>query len=134
MMDEDLLRMMIRPFGLIVLPPVLWAALVQAATIGFLVAVTSNVGTASKQAYSLKPYRGGLCFLSAIVGSLLGVPAGGRLGDSIDHTGIAGPSARAFVSHGYAGLDNDCSLSDDDSKLSTTQATNVCLIYVTVPS
>ncbi|KAK2592891.1 hypothetical protein QQS21_009423 [Conoideocrella luteorostrata] len=80
---ENFLRMMIRPFGLILLPPVLWAALVQAATIGFLVAVTSNVDPAFEQAYHFKPYQVGLCFISAIVGSLLGLPAGGHFGDMV---------------------------------------------------
>ena len=33
---ESMLTMFLRPLGLIVLPPVLWAALVQSVTIGFL--------------------------------------------------------------------------------------------------
>jgi MFS family permease len=80
---ESPFKMMIRPFGLILLPPVLWAALVEAATIGFLVAVTSNVDPAFEQTYQFEPYQVGLCFVSAIVGSLLGLPAGGHLGDII---------------------------------------------------
>lgn len=80
---ENFFKMMIRPFGLILLPPVLWAALVQAATIGFLVAVTSNVDPAFEQTYDFKPYQVGLCFISAIIGSLLGLPAGGHLGDIV---------------------------------------------------
>lgn len=79
--DESLLKMFIRPFGLIILPPVLWAALVQAVTIGFLVAVTSNVDPAFEQTYRLQPWQVGLCFLGAIIGSLIGFPAGGKLGD-----------------------------------------------------
>lgn len=80
---ENFFKIMIRPFGLILLPPVLWAALVQAATIGFLVAVTSNVDPAFEQAYHFQPYQVGLCFISAIIGSLLGLPAGGHLGDMV---------------------------------------------------
>lgn len=79
--SEGILKMFIRPFGLIVLPPVLWAALVQAVTIGFLVAVTSNVDPAFEEAYRFQPWQVGLCFFAAVVGSLLGLPAGGRLGD-----------------------------------------------------
>ena len=81
--NENMLKMMVRPFGLILLPPVLWAALVQAATIGFLVALTSNVDPAFQLAYHFQPYQVGLCFFSAVIGSLLGLPAGGQLGDKV---------------------------------------------------
>lgn len=83
MTHESLLKMVIRPFGLILLPPVLWAALVQAATIGFLVAVTSNVDVAYEGTYGFEAYQIGLCFIAAILGSLLGMPAGGQMGDWI---------------------------------------------------
>ncbi|EGX94075.1 MFS transporter [Cordyceps militaris CM01] len=79
--NESLLKMVIRPFALILLPPVLWAALVLSVTIGFLVAVTSNVDPAFEEAYRFQPWQVGLCFFAAIIGSLLGLPAGGRLGD-----------------------------------------------------
>ena len=83
---ENFFKMMIRPFGLILLPPVLWAALVQAVTIGFLVAVTSNVDPAFEQTYHFQPYQVGLCFIAGIIGSILGVPAGGHFGDVVaDH-------------------------------------------------
>ncbi|OAQ99203.1 hypothetical protein LLEC1_02269 [Akanthomyces lecanii] len=79
--NESMLKMFIRPFALIVLPSVLWAALVQSVTIGFLVAVTSNVDPAFEQTYRFQPWQVGLCFFAAILGSLLGLPAGGQLGD-----------------------------------------------------
>lgn len=79
--NESLLKMFVRPFALIILPPVLWAALVQSVTIGFLVAVSSNVDPAFEQAYRFQPWQVGLCFFAAVIGSLLGLPAGGKLGD-----------------------------------------------------
>jgi Major Facilitator Superfamily len=81
--DESLAKMFFRPLGLICAPPVLWAALVQSVTIGFLVAVSSNVAPAFQETYGFQPYQVGLCFVSAIVGSILGIPAGGYLGDII---------------------------------------------------
>jgi MFS family permease len=81
--EESLVKMFFRPLGLICLPPVLWAALVQSVTIGFLVAVTSNVAPAFQQTYGFEPYQVGLCFVAAIVGSVLGIPAGGQLGDKV---------------------------------------------------
>ncbi|KAM0807165.1 putative Major facilitator superfamily (MFS) profile domain-containing protein [Seiridium cardinale] len=78
---ESLVKMFVRPLGLILLPPVLWAALVQSVTIGFVVAVTSNVASAYSTAYGFEPWQIGLCFIAAIIGSLLGIPAGGQLAD-----------------------------------------------------
>lgn len=80
---EPLYKIFLRPFGLICLPPVLWSALVQSVTIGFLVAVSSNVGAAFETAYGFESWQVGLCFISACVGSLVGIPAGGQLGDFV---------------------------------------------------
>lgn len=81
--DESLLKLFLRPLGLICLPPVLWAALVESVTIGFLVAVTSNVDVAFEAAYGFQPWQVGLCFFAAVIGSIIGIPAGGHLGDVI---------------------------------------------------
>ncbi|KAJ6446314.1 putative MFS-type transporter [Purpureocillium lavendulum] len=151
--DENLLKMVIRPFGLIMLPPVLWAALVQAATIGFLVAVTSNVDPAFEEAYHFKPYQVGLCFFSAVIGSLLGLPAGGLLGDKVAayltkrNGGIREPEMRlpaimlscitsplALVLFGV-GIQHRLhwicpTIGLGLLNFSITQATNICLVYV----
>lgn len=81
--QESLLKLALRPLGLILLPPVLWAALVQAVTVGFLVAVSSNAGSAFYTAYGFDSWQIGLCFIAGILGALLGIPAGGHLGDMI---------------------------------------------------
>jgi hypothetical protein len=81
--DESLLTLFIRPFALILLPPVLWSACTMAVTIGFLVAVTSNVSPAFEAAYGFKPYQTGLCFFAAIIGSLIGIYCGGHLSDQV---------------------------------------------------
>ncbi|KAL6828593.1 MFS general substrate transporter [Trichoderma camerunense] len=80
---ENLFKMMIRPFGLIVLPPVLWSALALAVTIGFLVAVSSNSASAFNTTYGFASYQVGLCYIAGVIGSLLGLPAGGHLGDKV---------------------------------------------------
>ncbi|KAH8760912.1 major facilitator superfamily domain-containing protein [Hyaloscypha finlandica] len=79
--EETFWRLVIRPFALILLPPVLWCSLVQSVTIGFIVAVTSNVASAYATAYNMKPYETGLCFIAAIIGALVGIFCGGYLGD-----------------------------------------------------
>jgi hypothetical protein len=81
--QESLFHMFVRPLGLIILPPVLWAALVQSVTIGFVVAVTSNVASAYSTAYNFEPWQAGLCFFAAVIGSLLGIPAGGKFADLV---------------------------------------------------
>ncbi|KAL0938790.1 uncharacterized protein CTRU02_205400 [Colletotrichum truncatum] len=83
MTEESLLKLFLRPLGLIILPPVLWAALVQALAVGFLVAVSSNISSAFNTTYGFDAWQIGLCFVSGIIGALLGIPAGGHLGDKI---------------------------------------------------
>jgi MFS family permease len=80
---ESLFRMFIRPVGLIMIPPVLWASLVMSVTIGFLVAVTSNVAPAFQQFYNFQPWQAGLCNISAVIGSLLAIYMGGNLSDRV---------------------------------------------------
>ncbi|KAK0667583.1 putative transporter [Cercophora samala] len=80
---ESFFKLTVRPLGLICLPPVLWAALVEAATIGFLVAMTSNVEIAYEATYKFKSWQVGVCFVSALVGSLAGIPLGGWWGDKV---------------------------------------------------
>jgi hypothetical protein len=75
--------MFIRPIGLILIPPVLWASLVMAVTIGFLVAVTSNVAPAFQATYGMQPWQCGLCNIAAVIGSLLGIWVGGGFSDRV---------------------------------------------------
>jgi hypothetical protein len=81
--NENFFKLVFRPLGLILLPPVLWSALVESVTIGFLVAVTSNVDVAFAAAYDFEAWQVGLCFISACIGSAIGIPAGGWLGDKV---------------------------------------------------
>lgn len=81
--SEPLYKIFLRPLGLICLPPVLWSALVESVTIGFLVALTSNVDSAFSATYAFESWQVGLCFLSACIGSVIGIPAGGQLGDFV---------------------------------------------------
>jgi Major Facilitator Superfamily len=81
--SENLLNLFIRPIALIILPPALWGSLVMSVTIGFLVAVTSNVAPAYSAAYGFEAWQTGLCFISAIIGSLIGILIGGHMSDKI---------------------------------------------------
>lgn len=150
--DESLIKMFFRPLGLIVLPSILWATLVQSVTIGFLVAVTSNVAVAYSKAYGFQPWQVGLAFISAILGSLIGIPAGGQLGDFVAdwftrrNGGMRTPEMRlpgvvlslittplALVLYGvsiqyklhWIGPTIGLGLLN----FSITQATNICLVY-----
>lgn len=79
--DESLWQMTIRPVGLLILPPVLWATLVMSVTIGFITAITSNVATAFADTYGFAAWQSGLCFVSAIIGCAFGIMLGGYLSD-----------------------------------------------------
>ncbi|CAI7667778.1 unnamed protein product [Penicillium palitans] len=79
--SEPIWRMLVRPFGLILIPPVFWATMVMSVTIGFLVAVASNFATAFNTTYGFEPWQSGLCFISGIIGCFLGTFAGGPFSD-----------------------------------------------------
>ncbi|KAJ5305456.1 uncharacterized protein N7443_005116 [Penicillium atrosanguineum] len=79
--DESLWQMTIRPVGLLILPPVLWATLVMSVTIGFITAITSNVASAFSSTYGFAAWQSGLCFSAAIVGCFFGIILGGHLSD-----------------------------------------------------
>ena len=81
--NEKLINLFVRPVALIILPPVLWGSLVMSVTIGFLVAVTSNVAPAYATAYGFQAWQTGLCFFSAIIGSLIGIFIGGHMSDKM---------------------------------------------------
>ncbi|KAH7039033.1 major facilitator superfamily domain-containing protein [Macrophomina phaseolina] len=78
---ESLWKMFWRPCVMLFLPPVFWATLVMAVTIGFLVAISSNFASAFATAYHFEPYQAGLCFISSIIGSLIGIFFGGHFSD-----------------------------------------------------
>ncbi len=81
--NESLVNLFLRPIALVVLPPVLWGSLIMSVTIGFLVAVTSNVAPAYSTAYGFEAWQTGLCFIAAIMGSLIGIFAGGHMSDKV---------------------------------------------------
>lgn len=81
--EEPWLKLFIRPIILLVLPPILWATLAMAVTIGFVVAISSNFATAFATAYNFEPWQSGLCFIAAVLGALIGIFFGGHVSDAI---------------------------------------------------
>jgi len=79
--QESIFRLLFRPVALLVLPPVLWATLVMSVTIGFLVAISSNFAPALSTAYKFEAWQSGLCFVSGLIGALLGILGGGYASD-----------------------------------------------------
>jgi MFS family permease len=79
--EEPLWNMALRPVMLLALPPVLWATLVMSVTIGFIVAITSNVSPAFNTAYGFEPWQAGLTFFAGLIGALLGILLGGHFSD-----------------------------------------------------
>jgi MFS family permease len=88
--QDSLWKMFIRPFGLIILPPVLWATLVMSALIGFSVALSSAcefvrvgdrliqcanmshiVANDFQRVYNFTPFQAGLGFFGSLLGGIL---------------------------------------------------------------
>lgn len=80
---ESILKIFLRPIALLALPPVLWATLCMSVTIGFLVAISSNFASAFQTTYDFQPWQSGLCFLSGLIGSLIGILGGGHFSDLV---------------------------------------------------
>jgi hypothetical protein len=78
---ESIFKIFLRPIILLMVPPVLWATLVMSVTIGFLVAISSNFASAFATTYNFAPWQSGLCFISGLIGSLIGILGGGYISD-----------------------------------------------------
>ncbi|KAE9368440.1 MFS general substrate transporter, partial [Stipitochalara longipes BDJ] len=81
--QDSLWKMFIRPFGLIILPPVLWATLVMSALVGFTVALSSAFANDFQRVYSFTPFQAGLGFFGSLVGGIFAIPVGGPVGDAV---------------------------------------------------
>lgn len=79
--SEPFWKLFLRPVVILILPPVLWATLVMAVTIGFLVAITSNFADAFSDTYGFETWQSGLCFVSGFIGSAFGIIFGGTFSD-----------------------------------------------------
>jgi hypothetical protein len=69
--DESLWKIFVRPFGLILLPPVIWATLVISTLIGFSVALSSAFANDFARVYNFTPFQAGLGFFGSLVGGIL---------------------------------------------------------------
>ncbi|ERS97464.1 MFS transporter [Sporothrix schenckii 1099-18] len=81
--SEALWTLSLRPIVLIILPSALWASLVMAVSIGFLVAMSSNVSVAFSQFYHFSTWQVGLSYLAGVIGSVVAVFFGGALSDFV---------------------------------------------------
>lgn len=151
--SESLIRVFLRPIVLIILPSVLWTSLVFAVTIGFLVAISSNFATAFSTTYGFGSWQSGLCFISGLLGSFIGVLFGGNLSDwcadwfTKRNGGIREPEMRlpsiviggvcapvALILYGV-GINNQLhwmvpTLGLGVLNFAIVQATNVAMVYV----
>jgi hypothetical protein len=81
--EESFLKLFYGPIVLLLLPPVLWAALMESVTIGFFVAIISNVAITFATVYHFQSWQTGLCFFSCIIRSLLAIAFAGLLLDTV---------------------------------------------------
>ncbi|KAL5358608.1 major facilitator superfamily domain-containing protein [Aspergillus floccosus] len=81
--SEPFWKLVLRPIALIILPSALWASLVMAVSIGFLVAMMSNVSSAFTAVYGFSTWQIGLCMLSILIGGGVALWMGGSLSDIV---------------------------------------------------
>lgn len=86
--DESFFTLFYRPWVAVILPPVAYAMLTFAVTVGAVVAVTSNVALAYGLTYQMGPKSVGLCFFAGVIGSLIGIFFGGFLTDWTSHRAV----------------------------------------------
>ncbi|UKZ56044.1 hypothetical protein TrVGV298_009869 [Trichoderma virens] len=60
-----------------------WASDSTTSSVGHIVAVSSTFSAAFSQVYKFEPYQSGLCFVSALIGSLIGIAFGGKFTDIV---------------------------------------------------
>ncbi|KAI1339174.1 major facilitator superfamily domain-containing protein [Xylariaceae sp. FL0016] len=78
---EALWKLALRPIALIILPSALWCSLVMAVSIGFLVAMSTNISTAFSAYYHFTTWQIGVSLISGVIGSVAAVWFGGPLSD-----------------------------------------------------
>jgi len=81
--QDSLWKMFTRPFGLILLPPVLWATLVKSVLVGSAMALLSAFTNDFHRVYHFTPFQAGLGFFGGLVGGFLAIPAGGPVGEAV---------------------------------------------------
>jgi len=81
--EESFWHIFYRPVVLLALPSVLWATLVMAGTIGFLVSISSNFASAFASTYGFDSTKSGLCFISGLIFTFLGLFGGGMTSDFV---------------------------------------------------
>ncbi|KAM0346308.1 hypothetical protein ACHAPU_005739 [Fusarium lateritium] len=98
--EEPCIKLFIRPVVLLTLPSVLWATLVMAVTVGFLVAITTDFAVSYENTYGFEPWQAGLCFVASPVGAGIGAFFGGSFSDIVadrltrNNDGIRQPEMR----------------------------------------
>ncbi|GES58477.1 putative mfs transporter [Aspergillus terreus] len=81
--NEPLWLLFIRPVGMLLVPPILWATLVLGLNVGFTVVISTSVASSLADVYSFDTWQIGLFWLSNLIGAVLGVPAAGALSDHV---------------------------------------------------
>lgn len=82
--NESFIKLFVRPWFALMLPPVAWATVVWAVSVGFVVAVSTNVALSYGMTYRFGPLQVSCCWFAAVIASLIGL-ATGPLADWISH-------------------------------------------------
>ena len=83
--QDNWLKVAFRPFILFAYPAILWAALVYALSIGWLIVISESVSSiyGNKASYNFSPLGTGLVYISPFIGGVLGTAVAGKVSDII---------------------------------------------------
>jgi MFS family permease len=82
---DNWFRIAARPFVLFLYPSILWAAMVYALSVGWLIVLSESVSLiyANRESYNFSSIQMGLVYLSPFVGGILGTAVAGKLSDVV---------------------------------------------------
>ncbi|KAI5236978.1 MFS general substrate transporter [Aureobasidium subglaciale] len=79
---ESFLKIFIRPILLLVLPPVIWSTVIIGLVVGIVVVLSVSLANDFHTIYQFETWQAGLCWISVIIGSAIGMPVCGILTDT----------------------------------------------------
>ncbi|KAJ6151523.1 hypothetical protein N7470_007120 [Penicillium chermesinum] len=83
--QDNWLKVAVRPFVLFAYPSVLWSAVVYALSVGWLIVISESVSKIyeSQEVYGFTALQTGLIYISPFVGGLLGTAVAGKVSDIV---------------------------------------------------
>jgi MFS family permease len=79
---ESFWKIFIRPVLLLALPPVIWSTVTVGLVVGIVVVLSVSLANDFSTIYNFETWQAGLCWVSVIIGTAIGMPICGKLTDT----------------------------------------------------